>query len=231
MERLTDRERKVLELIMGSYITRAEPVGSRTLSKLIGNRWSSATIRNVMSDLEEQGFLHKRHVVAGRIPTGKAFRYYVNTLLVPRMPGKRELQVLDTMATHRYSQVEEIMGDASRVLANLCKYAGIVVEPRMDCMFFKEVEFVKLSKTTILVVFVTSSGMVHTRLVNTEEDFSSDLLSGMKGYMNERCEGTPFYALRSTIFRRHDQGPGRFSFPPGKDHGCPRGYHAGSGGT
>ncbi len=190
----------VLGLIMGSYITRAEPVGSRTLSKLIGNRWSSATIRNVMSDLEEQGFLHKPHVVAGRIPTGKAFRYYVNTLLVPRMPGKRELQVLDTMATHRYSQVEEIMGDASRVLANLCKYAGIVVEPRMDCMFFKEVEFVKLSKTTILVVFVTSSGMVHTRLVNTEEDFSSDLLSGMKGYMNERCEGTPFYALRSMIF-------------------------------
>jgi len=200
METLTDRERKVLELIMGSYITWAEPVGSRTLAKLISNKWSSATIRNVMSDLEEQGFLYKPHVVAGRIPTGKAFRYYVNTMLVPRLPGKRELQVLDTMAAHRYSQVEEVMGDASRVLASLCKYAGIVVEPRMDCMFFKEVEFVKLSKTTILVVFVTSSGMVHTRLVNTEDDLSTELLSGMKGYMNERCEGTPFYALRGKIF-------------------------------
>ncbi len=185
---------------MNSYITSAEPVGSRTLSKLIANRWSSATIRNVMSDLEEQGFLYKPHIVAGRIPTGKAFRYYVNTLLVPRLPGKRELQILDGLTTHRYSQVEEIMGDASRMLASLCKYAGIVVEPRMDFMFFKEVEFVKLSRTTILVVFVTSSGMVHTRLVNTEEDLPSDLLAEMKVYMNERCEGSPFYTLRKRIY-------------------------------
>ena len=74
METLTEREKKVLELIMASYIASAEPVGSRTLSKLIGNKWSSATIRNVMVDLEEQGFLYKPHVVAGRIPTGKAFR-------------------------------------------------------------------------------------------------------------------------------------------------------------
>jgi len=200
METLTDREKKVLELIMNSYITSAEPVGSRTLSKLIANRWSSATIRNVMSDLEEQGFLYKPHIVAGRIPTGKAFRYYVNTLLVPRPPGKRELQILGGLTTHRYSQVEEIMGDASRMLANLCKYAGIVVEPRMDLMFFKEVEFVKLSRTTILVVFVTSSGIVHTRLVNTEEDLPADLLAEMKAYMNERCEGSPFYALRKKIY-------------------------------
>ena len=69
---------------MTSYIASAEPVGSRTLSKLISNKWSSATIRNVMVDLEEQGFLYKPHVVAGRVPTGKAFRYYVNSLLVPR---------------------------------------------------------------------------------------------------------------------------------------------------
>ena len=200
METLTDREKKVLELIMSSYISSAEPVGSRTLSKLIANRWSSATIRNVMSDLEEQGFLYKPHVVAGRIPTSKAFRYYVNTLLVPRLPGKREIQILDSLSAHRYSQVEEIMGDASRMLANMCKYAGIVVEPRMDFMFFKEVEFVKLSSTTILVVFVTSSGMVHTRLVNTDENLPTELLSDMKNYMNERCEGSPFYALRKRIY-------------------------------
>ena len=152
---------------MNSYILSPEPVGSRTLTKLMSNRWSSATIRNVMSDLEEQGFLFKPHVVAGRVPTTKAFRYYVNSLLVPRAIGKRDLHVLENLITHRYSHVEEIMGDASRMLANLCKYAGIVVEPRMDFMLFKEVEFVKLSKSTILVLFVTASGMVHTRLVNT----------------------------------------------------------------
>ncbi|MGD0229314.1 MAG: heat-inducible transcriptional repressor HrcA [Syntrophorhabdales bacterium] len=200
METLTEREKKVLELIMNSYIGSAEPVGSRTLSKLINSRWSSATIRNVMADLEEQGFLYKPHVVAGRLPTGKAFRYYVNTLLVPRSPGKRELHVLEGLTSHRYSHVEEIMEDASRMLADLCKYTGIVVEPKMDFMLFKEVEFVKLSKTTILVVFVTSSGMVHTRLVNTEEELPQELLSGMKSYMNQRCDGLPFYTLRRNIF-------------------------------
>jgi heat-inducible transcriptional repressor len=200
MENLTERERRVLELIMNSYIISAEPIGSTTLSRLFHSKWSSATIRNVMSDLEEQGFLFKQHVVAGRIPTAKAFRYYLNSLLVTREPGKKERQVLQGLVNHRYSHVEEIMGDASRLLANLCKYAGIVVEPRMDSMFFKEVEFVKLSKTTVLVVFVTSSGMVHTRLVSTDEDFPLDFLSGMKVYMNERCEGLPFYSLRQKIF-------------------------------
>jgi heat-inducible transcriptional repressor len=200
MDTLTEREKQILELIMNSYIGSPEPVGSTTLSKLIKNRWSSATIRNVMSDLEEQGFIYKPHVVAGRIPTTKAFRYYVNSLLVPRSPGKRELQILETLVTHRYSQVEGIMGDASRMLANLCKYAGIVVEPKMDLLLFKEVEFVRLSKSTILVMFVSSSGMVHTRSVNTQEDLPAELLAGMKGYMNERCEGMPFYSLRKKIF-------------------------------
>ncbi len=198
-ETLSEREAKILELVMNSYIVSAEPVGSRTLSALISNRWSSATIRNVMSDLEEQGFLYKPHVVAGRIPTAKAFRYYVNSLLVPQAPGKRERQMLENLFSHRYSHVTEIMGDASRMLANLCRYTGIVVEPPMDLMLFKEVEFVRLSKSTVLVVFVTSSGMVHTKSVNTPEELPQDLLSDMKEYMNERCEGLPFYSLRKKI--------------------------------
>ncbi len=200
MEALSERENKVLELILTSYIASAEPVGSRTLSKLLGHRWSSATIRNVMADLEEQGFLSKPHVVAGRIPTGKAFRYYVNSLLVPRGLGQNELLVLDALFRHRYAYTEEIMEDASRVLASLGQYAGIVVEPKVNTMFFKEIEFVKLSGQTVLVLFVTSAGMVHSRLVTTEENLGQDLLQGMKQYMNERCEGMPFYALKREIY-------------------------------
>ena len=200
METLTERERKVLELILSTYIVSAEPVGSRTLSKLLNHRWSSATIRNVMTDLEEQGFLSKPHVVAGRIPTGKAFRYYVNSLLVPRGLGKRELQALDALFRHPYAYTEQIMEDASRMLASLGQYAGIVVEPKVDTMFFKEIEFVKLSGRTVLILFVTSAGMVHSRLVMTEDDLDQELLQSMKSYMNERCEGMPFYALKRQIF-------------------------------
>jgi heat-inducible transcriptional repressor len=200
MESLTERERKVLELILNAYIGSAEPVGSRTLSKLLNNRWSSATIRNVMADLEEQGFLFKPHVVAGRIPTGKAFRYYVNSLLIPRGLGKRELQILEELFKHRYTYTEQIMEDASRALASLGQYAGIVVEPKVNTMHFKEIEFVKLSGRTVLVLFVTSAGMVHSRLVLTEEELDPELLASMRSYMNERCEGMPFFSLRTQIF-------------------------------
>ena len=141
------------------------------------------------------------------------------------LPGKREMHVLEDLTSHRYSHVEEIMGDASRALANLCKYTGIVVEPKIDFMLFKEVEFVKLSKTTILAVFVTFSGMVHTRLVNTEEEFPQDFLSGMKGYMNERCEGLPFYSLRKKDIGRYGEGQGGLPIAHGQNHGRPRTNH------
>ncbi|HAR96358.1 MAG TPA: heat-inducible transcription repressor HrcA [Deltaproteobacteria bacterium] len=200
VETLTERENRVLELIMTHYIGSAEPVGSRTLSKAMNNRWSSATIRNIMSDLEEQGFLYKPHVVAGRVPTGKAFRYYVNSLLVTRPPGRRELEMLQAMSNQHFAHVEDIMADTSRLLANLCRYTSIVVEPKINTMTFKEIEFVKMSKSTVLIVFVTSSGMVHTRLVNSGDELDADLLMAMKVYMNERCEGVPFYRLKNQIF-------------------------------
>jgi heat-inducible transcriptional repressor len=199
MEVLTDREKRVLALIMDTYINSAEPIGSQTIAAALKQKLSSATIRNVMSSLEELGFLYKPHVVAGRIPTYKAYRYYVNTLDTLRFPGKRELQVLDSLIKPSYSHVEGVMEDASKVLASISKFASIVVEPRVDTMLFKEIEFVKLSKNTILVVFVTSSGMVHTRIVSTEDNLDVESLNSMKAYMNEHFAGIPFYTLKDRI--------------------------------
>ena len=199
METLNEREKYVLDLIVENYIASAEPVGSRTISKASTNRWSSATIRNIMSDLEELGYLYKPHAVAGRIPTSKAFRHYINNLDISSYPGKKALQALNNLLRPRYYYVGEIMADASRILAAISKYTSIVVEPRINTMLFKEVEFVKLSERTVLIVFITSSGMVHTRLVETEERLDGETLKGMKRYMNERFEGTPFYILRQEI--------------------------------
>jgi heat-inducible transcriptional repressor len=199
MDILNDREKMVLEFIMERYINSAEPIGSGTLAKAIRDRLSPATIRNVMADLEEQGFLYKPHVVAGRVPTYKAYRYYVNRLSGLKSPGKKELLALETMMKPHYSYVEEIMEDASKVLAAISKYTSIVVEPKVDMMLFKEVEFVKLSSRTILAVFVTSSGMVHTRMVNTDEEFGLTMLNSMKSYMNDKFGGVPFYALKQGI--------------------------------
>jgi heat-inducible transcriptional repressor len=123
----------------------------------------------------------------------------VNSLSLLKLPGKKELIALETMIKPHYSYIEEIMEDASKILASLSKYTSIVVEPKVDTMLFKEVEFVKLSSRTVLAVFVTSSGMVHTRLVNTDEEFDVAMLHSMKAYMNEKFGGMPFYALKQGI--------------------------------
>jgi len=201
MELLNDREKIVLELVMEHYIVSAEPIGSITISKTMKNKLSSATIRNIMVDLEEIGFLYKPHAVAGRIPTPKAFRYYVNSLPLFGIPGKRALKVLESLARPHYAYVEEIMEDASKILAAMSSYTSIVVEPKVDTMLFKEIEFVRLSRNTILMVFVTSSGIVHKRLVDTVEDIAINVLNEMKGYMNEKFSGMPFYVLKDAILQ------------------------------
>src|SRR5512137_225185 len=119
---LNERERSVLELIVENYIVFAEPVGSTTIAKLMKKKVSSATIRSIMGELEELGFLFKPHAVAGRVPTPKAFRYYVNSLPIPGLPGKKELKALETMLRIRYAYTEEVMADASRVLAAIASF-------------------------------------------------------------------------------------------------------------
>ncbi len=194
-----EREKLVLELVMEHYILSAEPIGSGIISKTMKNKLSSATIRNIMGDLEVLGFLYKPHAVAGRIPTPKAFRYYVDNLPTTGTLGKRELRTLESLIKPRYTYVEEVMEDTSKILAAMSSFTSIVVEPKVDTMLFQEVEFVKLSHHTLLMVFVTSSGTIHKRLVETDEDLNVNVLADMKRYMNERFSGMPFYALKKAI--------------------------------
>jgi len=196
---LTNREKTVLELVMENYIYSAEPIGSITIAKTMKDHLSSATIRNIMSDLEEMGFLYKPHAVAGRVPTPKAFRYYVNHLPTAKTLGKKELKALESLSRPHYTDFEEIMEDTSRVLAAVSSYTSIVVEPRVDMMLFQEIEFIKLAPRKILIVFVTSSGILHKRIVDTDEDLGLRVLSDLKAYMNERFTGLPFFVLKDEI--------------------------------
>lgn len=201
MQLFKEREKTVLELVMEHYILSAEPIGSGIISKTMKNKLSSATIRNIMSDLEALGFLYKPNAVAGRVPTPKAFRYYINSLPPSGIPGKNELRALESLTKPRYTHAEEIMEDASKILAALSSCTSIVIEPKVDMMLFQEVEFVKLSRHTILMVFVTSSGTIHKRLVETDDNLGMDVLSEMKEYMNKRFSGMPFYALKKAILQ------------------------------
>ncbi|MDD1711467.1 MAG: heat-inducible transcriptional repressor HrcA [Methanoregulaceae archaeon] len=201
MELLNKREKTVLELVMEHYILSADPIGSGIISKTMKYKLSSATIRNIMGDLEALDFLYKPHSVAGRIPTPKAFRYYVNSLPPRGIPGKKDLKTFESLMKPRYTHVEEVMEDASKILAAMSSCTSIVVEPKVDTMLFQEVEFVKLSRHTILMVFVTSSGTVHKRLVEIDEDLGLDVLIEMKEYMNRSFSGIPFYALKNALLQ------------------------------
>lgn len=207
---LNDRDRSVLELIVENYIAFAEPVGSITIQKAMKTKISSATIRSIMGELEELGFLYKPHAVAGRVPTPKAFRYYVNSLPSPGVPGKRELKALQALTRLRYTYTEELMADASRLLATISQFPSIVVEPKMNTMLFKEVEFIRMSRSTILMVFVTTSGMVHKRFVDTSEDIKQSALDEMKHYMNDRFSGMAFYCLKENILKDMQEDRDRF---------------------
>jgi len=211
VEILKEREKDILLYIIENYISQAEPVSSRSIAKNITTRLSSATIRNVMADLEKMGFLYKPHAVSGRVPTNKAFRYYIDRLNYSEFPKKKEVMALEGMLKPRYHYIEEVMVDASRTLAAISRYTSIVVEPKIDTMLFKEIEFVKMSKNNILVVFVTSAGTVHTRYVETDEPLDMDLLMSMKMYLNKRFEGIPFYALKSEIEKDLEHDKTRFN--------------------
>lgn len=196
---LTEREEKVLESVIEIYVETAKPVGSKAVSEYLNGRMSPATVRNLMFDLEEQGYLYKPYSVSGRIPTSKAFRHYVNTKGVLRSPGKREIQVITSFIKPSYSYIEEVMIDASRALSAISRYAGIVVEPKLKEMRFKGIEIVKLSRTSLLILFITTSGLVYKRIINYDEEIDSSLLESMKRYLNENFEGLTFKELRERI--------------------------------
>src|SRR5271157_997386 len=141
---LTDRDREVLEAIITDYIQTAGPVGSRTVSKKSEIRLSPATIRNVMTDLEEMGFLIQPHTSAGRVPTDKAFRFYVDSIL-----EIRQLKLVDRGRIEMGFQDEgmdtnEIMKRASSLLSLLSKQTGVILAPRFGSNIFKHIEFIKL---------------------------------------------------------------------------------------
>jgi heat-inducible transcriptional repressor len=196
---LTDRDREVLEAIITDYIQTAEPVGSRTVSKKSEIRLSPATIRNVMADLEEMGFLTQPHTSAGRVPTDRAFRFYVDSIL-----EVRQLKLVDRGRIEMGFQDEgmdtnEIMKRASSLLSLLSKQTGVILAPRFGSNIFKHIEFIKLREKTILVIIVCKSGEVQNKLIESDEHMSQDELDKYSRYLTEIMGGLNLVEARRKI--------------------------------
>jgi heat-inducible transcriptional repressor len=207
---LSERSRQILEAVIDDYIRTAEPVGSRTVTRRHGLALSPATVRNVMSDLEEMGFLSSPHTSAGRVPTDKAFRFYVDSLLQIRAITEIQQEEIRRQYQVPGRDVGEILKETSRILSSISNYIGIVVAPRFAANVFRQIEFVKLCGKRILVILVSESGIVQNRVIEAEEDLSAEDLVRMTNYLNNLLQGLTIAEVKARIVREMEDEKVRY---------------------
>jgi len=196
---LDDRATRILRFVVEDYIATAEPVGSRTISKKMGQALSPATIRNIMADLEEAGFLAQPHTSAGRVPTGAGFRYYIDHLLSRQILARGEMDQLHRAAGEGSGPADELVRQVSRLLSNLSRQTSVVVVSSPEQQVLRSVSLMRAGVERILLVAVMHGGWVQHRLIEGEPDLSGDELEKIGAYLNELAEGRTLPQLRARI--------------------------------
>jgi heat-inducible transcriptional repressor len=204
-ETFSERDRKILQAIIMDYIQTAEPVGSRTVSKKYKMGLSPATIRNVMSDLEETGFLSQPHTSAGRVPTDRAFRFYVDSILRVGKLSRVERDRIESSLQDEKLDINEMMKRASSLLSLLSKQTGVVLVPRFGSNIFKHIEFIKLREKKILVIIVSQSGEVQNKLIESDEVMDQDELDKYSKYLTEIMGGLSLGEAKRRIMEEMKQ--------------------------
>jgi heat-inducible transcriptional repressor len=198
-ESLSARGQKILEVIIEEHIATAQPIGSKTLTRFQTISLSPASVRNVMAELEDLGFLHSPHTSAGRVPTEKAYRYYIDSLLQVSCLDRVRCDQIEQHYHRRGLQMGELLREASRTLSSVAHYTGLVMVPRLQSTVFRRIEFVRLSARQVLAVFITQSGMIQNRLIETVEEFSASELEQITNYLNRTMSGLSIREAKALI--------------------------------
>src|SRR3954471_19179991 len=194
---LDKRAQILLKTLIERYIAEGQPIGSRTLSKYSGLDLSPATIRNVMSDLEDLGFIASPHTSAGRMPTPLGYRFFVDTLLIVKQLDTGERHQLETEL--HPDNPQRVVTAASQLLSQLTQFAGVVMTPRRRAITFKHIEFLRLSEKRVLLIVVTPDGDVQNRILFTERDFKPSELIEAANYINQNHAGQSFEDARNRL--------------------------------
>ncbi len=198
---LDDRKSRVLRAVIEDYIETAEPVGSRTIARKHRLGVSPATIRNEMADLEETGYLEQPHVSAGRIPSDKGYRFYVDTLMEPMTYTLEQYrQVYNEMMKH-YREMERLIQEAGRLLASFTQSAAIVVAPPIEQLAFQHVQLIPVDERDVLVVLVLNPNVVKNKIIRTENHYSSEELLKLSLGLNQKLRGATYRDLGPTVLR------------------------------
>ena len=193
---MDDRSKSLLKTLIEHYIADGQPVGSLALSKFSGLDLSAATIRNVMADLEEMGFVASPHTSAGRIPTPKGYRLFVDTMLTVK--PVEEIMAHEAQDAIQADAPQRVVAAAAQVLSNLSNFAGVVMTPRRSEVF-KQVEFLRLSEKRVLLILVTPEGDVQNRIILTERDYGPSELIEASNYLNSQFAGLSFFAVKEKL--------------------------------
>src|SRR5437773_10062458 len=194
---LDSRAQHLLKTLIERYIADGQPVGSRVLSRQSGLELSPATIRNVMADLEEMGFIASPHTSAGRVPTPRGYRFFVDSLLVVKPLEEGEISELQGQLQADRPQL--LVGAAAQMLSQLTHFGGVVMTPKRREASFRHIEFLRLSDRRVLLIIVTSEGDVQNRILHTDRTYSQSQLQEATTFFNRHYAGQPYDAVRSLL--------------------------------
>jgi heat-inducible transcriptional repressor len=202
---LNERSLYLLKTLVERYIQDGQPVGSRLLSKDPQLKLSPASIRNVMADLEEMGLIHSPHTSAGRVPTVSGYRLFVDSLLTVKPLASSELDQLQHSLQGQADKASDVLSKASKLLSDVTQMAGVVTLPRRETATLRHIEFLPMSNTRVLVIFVTDGEEVHNKIIHTQKPFSPGELQQAANYLNSVFSGRSLAKIRELIIKEMEQ--------------------------
>jgi len=199
---LDERNKKVLQAVIDSYIASGLPVGSNVLVKRYDFGLSSATLRNIMAELEELGFLTHPHTSAGRIPTDQGYRYYIDSLIsIENETEDLGIQLRQAPSLHG-DDLQELMEEASRFLATLSRCTGVVVAPSEPETRYRHIEFIRLRGKQVLIIFVTANGIVQNKLIELDQSVGQQELNRFSAFLDEELEDWTLNEVRDRLIEK-----------------------------
>jgi heat-inducible transcriptional repressor len=205
---LDGRKLKILQAIIDDYIATAVPIGSRTISKKHDIGFSSATIRNEMSDLEERGFLDQPHTSAGRIPSNKAYRLYVDNMIKSMPLSRKEIETIQSYFNVRMGEVETIVQNAAKALSDLTNYTSMALAPKHETIVFKHIQLIPIVDGKVLMIAVTNVGVLKDIVLRVPSDITPDVLESISRMLTIAMKERSWGELKSVLY---DQLKGNIS--------------------
>ena len=201
-EELTQREKTILRSIVQQFILTATPVGSRNITKKYDVGFSPATVRNVMSDLEDSGYINHPHTSAGRVPTDKGYRYYVDSLMDVEKLNSKEKVLIEKSLDMEFDQADELVKITSKLLSSITKQIACVTYPNLESGILEKIQIISLTSSRILVVISIKSGLVKTITIELDTEIKESQIESVQALLNERLAGLSLEEIRNTFKER-----------------------------